>query len=211
MASNKKAQDRPKRPYRKKLRARRMEETRRRIVEALVELHGSVGPARTKVSEVAQRAGVRRMTVYNHFPTELEMIDACSSHWVAAHPPPDPEEWAHIASPEERVRHGLAELYRYYRRNRGMVGNFVRDAPLVPALAQVMKRKWFPRMERMADVLTAGSTLARDAARRRRAALQVALSFVTWSTLADAGLADAAAAETAADMVAAAGVERPTG
>ena len=87
MMSNKK-QKAPKksdsRPYRLRERARKMEETRQRITEAAVQLHRSVGPARTTVSEIAARAGVRRMTVYNHFPSDAELIDACSSHFVQA-------------------------------------------------------------------------------------------------------------------------------
>ena len=37
--------------------AEAMEDTRRRITEAAVDLHGSVGPARTTISAVAERAG----------------------------------------------------------------------------------------------------------------------------------------------------------
>ena len=40
------------RPYTKVRRAAAEEETRLRIVEALIELHGDVGPARTTVSGV---------------------------------------------------------------------------------------------------------------------------------------------------------------
>lgn len=202
--SNKKTGKMPRRPYRLKERAKRLEENRLRITEALVELHRTVGPARTTVSEVAQRAGVRRMTVYNHFPTELAMIDACSSHWIAGHPPPDPGEWTGIPDPGERERFGLESLYAYYRDNRDMVGNFMRDAPLVPALAEILERKWLPGLRAMADALLAGHDP--HAARRPqlRAAVLVALDFGTWRTLADAGLDDPAAARLAADMIAAA-------
>lgn len=192
----------PKRRYRMKRRAERLEETRERITEALVDLHGTVGPARTTVSEVAKRAGVRRMTVYNHFPTELEMMDACSSHWVARNPPPDPGEWADLTDPDARARRGLEELYRYYRGNRDMVGNFVRDAPLLPALAEILERKWLPVLESMAEALMAGRDHAPARARALRAAVEVALAFGTWSTLTANGLGDKAAAKVAAAMIA---------
>jgi AcrR family transcriptional regulator len=190
-----------KRLYRMNLRAQRMEETRLRITEALVELHRTVGPARATVSEVAKRAGVRRMTVYNHFPTDLEMIDACSSHWVSANPPPDPEEWARIRDPDERARRGLEELYRYYRRNRDMVGNFVRDAPLVPALAEIMGRKWFPLIETMADTLVADRNATPAGERTLRAVVEVALAYETWRTLTKHEPGDEAAARVAAAMI----------
>ena len=47
-----------KRKYELKKRAEQMGETRLRITEAAIELHGSVGPSRTTMSAVAERAGV---------------------------------------------------------------------------------------------------------------------------------------------------------
>jgi AcrR family transcriptional regulator len=92
------------RPYRKRRRAQLEAETRLRITEAAVDLHGSVGPARTTISAVADRAGVQRATVYRHFPDEKALFEACSSHWRAQHPRPDPALWAKIEDPEQRLR-----------------------------------------------------------------------------------------------------------
>src|SRR5215204_2491067 len=89
-----------KRTYRKSRRAELEDETRRRITDAAVELHGSVGPARTTISAVAERAGVQRATVYRHFPDEEALFDACSAHWMAQHPLPDPTAWAKIEDPD---------------------------------------------------------------------------------------------------------------
>src|SRR3712207_9439485 len=97
------------RRYELKERARRQEETRRRIVEATEALHRELGPAKTTVAEIARRAGVTRVTVYNHFPDERELLGACSAHFVAGHPPPDPAAWAAIADPGERLRAALRE------------------------------------------------------------------------------------------------------
>ena len=104
------------RKYEKKRRAELEAETRRRITEAAVELHGTVGPARTSISAIAERAGVRRSTVYRHFPDEAALFDACSSHWAAANPVPDMAAWASIDDPDERLRTTLDELYAFYRR-----------------------------------------------------------------------------------------------
>src|SRR3954468_5305676 len=109
-----------KRPYRKRVRAEHEEQTRRRITESAVELHGTIGPARTSISAVADRAGVRRSTVYRHFPDEAALFDACSSHWRAANPPPDPWAWAAIEDPSERVTAALSELYAFYARTEPM-------------------------------------------------------------------------------------------
>src|SRR5919106_215329 len=78
------------RAYRKRLRAQQEAQTRRRITEAAVKLHGTVGPARTTIKGVADEAGVQRATVYRHFPTEESLFEACSSHWRSLNPPPDP-------------------------------------------------------------------------------------------------------------------------
>src|ERR1700704_1062818 len=102
------------RPYRKKRRAELQERTRRRITESAVELHGTLGPSRTSMSAVAARAGVRRSTLYRHFPDEAALFAACTAHWGEANPPPDLDGWASIAEPEERLRSGLADLYAYY-------------------------------------------------------------------------------------------------
>src|SRR5207248_11544584 len=96
-----------KRSYELKERARRQEETRRRIAAATAALHEEVGPAKTTVAEVARRAGVRRPTVYNNFPRERELFAACQAHFISEHPPPDPGAALAIADPLERTRRAL--------------------------------------------------------------------------------------------------------
>ena len=90
---------RPKRKYELKKRAEEMAETHLRITEAAIELHGTVGPARTTMSAVAQRAGVERRTLYRHFPNEADLFAACSTHYFAAHPFPDLATGARSATP----------------------------------------------------------------------------------------------------------------
>src|SRR6478672_11922468 len=97
-------------------RAESQRETRRRITESAVELHGTLGPAHTTMGAVAERAGVRRSTLYRHFPDEGALFDACSAHWAAANPPPDPGAWVAIEDPDERLRAGLEDLYAFWRR-----------------------------------------------------------------------------------------------
>src|SRR5438309_1524772 len=115
------------RPYRMQRRADSQEQTRLRIIESAVELHGTVGPSRTSISSVAARAGVRRSTVYRHFPDEAALFDACTAHWSAANPPPDLNAWSAIENPDERLRAALNELYAFYRRTEPMLENLFRD------------------------------------------------------------------------------------
>lgn len=194
-----------KRRYRKRERARREAETRLRITEATMDLHRTVGPANTTVTEVAEKAGVGRMTVYNHFPSDYELIEACSTHWSNLNPLPDPERWAGIGDPEERLDVALGELYAWYRETEDMMGNVLRDAPIVPALGELMEERWFSLVAAMVDVLARGRRVRGARAKRLRAAIRLAVDFWTWRTLtAHGGLAEPEAAATAAAAVRAA-------
>lgn len=190
------------RPYRKTKRARQEAETRRRITEAVVELHRTVGPARTTVTEVAERAGVSRVTVYNHFPTDAELIDACSTHWSERNPPPDLAPWAAVADGDERAGVALRTLYAWYRATEDMMGKVLRDAPLVEPLREVVEDRWQPYVEAVVDLLAAGWDAGADA--EVRAALRLVVDFGTWARLTGAGLDDYAAADLAARMAGAA-------
>lgn len=189
------------RAYRKVARARQEEETRRRITEAAVELHRTLGPANTTVTELAEAAGVSRTTVYNHFPTDLELFEACSTHWAARNPLPDPETWAGIASPHARLFRALADLYAWYARNEDMLGKVFRDVAIVPALATVMEDRWSSYVDSLVATLANGWP-SRDA-RALDAALRLGVSFDTWQTLTSSGLSDDRAAELASGLVAA--------
>src|SRR5262245_31201341 len=118
------------RTYQLKRRAERQQETRQRIVEAAVALHTTVGPARTTVSAIAERAGVQRHTFYRHFPDERSLMLACSGLWQEEHPLPDPAAWRSIGDGEARLRRGLGELYAFYESNAESMAPLVRDAEI---------------------------------------------------------------------------------
>jgi AcrR family transcriptional regulator len=193
----------PKRPYRQKRRAELAEQTRLRITQAAVELHGSVGPAQTSVSALAELAGVERATVYRHFPDEEALFDACSAHWRADHPYPDPEPWAKIADPVARTRTALSELYAYYGGAGTMIDNLIRDAPSVAAIGPRFDRFW-EYLDAIAGLCVAGRGLRGRRAARTRAALGHALDQRTWRSLNDRGLSRAEAVDLMGAMVEAA-------
>jgi AcrR family transcriptional regulator len=180
-----------KRPYRMTRRAELEEQTRKRITESTVALHEERGPARTPISAVAERAGVRRSTVYRHFPDEEALFAACSSHWRAANPPPDPGAWAAIEDPAERTEAALRELYAFYGRTERMYTSLLRDEPAVPIVHRLLG-DFYRYLRAIQDVLMAGRGLRGRAARRTRAAIGHALAFPTWRSLTrEQGLDDA--------------------
>ena len=192
------------REYRKRVRALKEEETRQRITEAAMELHGSVGPARTTISAVADRAGVQRATVYRHFPDEAALFGACSAHWFSLHPPPDAARWSAIADHDERLRTALHDLYAWYAGDERMFANLFRDAEVVPAMRPVFDAS-SQAFEHWVGEIARGRPEHGRARKRVRAAIAHGASFPTWHALTrQHGLSDDEAVEIAAGMVAAA-------
>jgi AcrR family transcriptional regulator len=172
-----------KRKYEMKKRAERKRETRRRIVEATVELHRTQGPANTTISEIAQRAGVNRLTVYNHFPDITDLLKACSRSWTKRHPAPDPSPWARIGDPQQRLRKALTELYGFYARTEPMRANVLRDAETMPELATLLEGSVVPYLGAVRDLLAEGWEVGDDRRMRLLATIKLAIDFHTWRSL----------------------------
>jgi AcrR family transcriptional regulator len=178
------------RTYTLRRRAEQQAETRRRIVEAAVDLHSSIGPALTTFSMVAERAGVQRHTLYAHFPDERSLNLACSGLTMERDPPPDAGPWRAIKDRRERLRTGLSALYGWYERNAALAGCVLRDAEHHALTREIAAMRFGPYMAAQRDVL--GAKLSA----KQRAVLQVALSFFTWRTLVrEGGLKQGAAVE----------------
>jgi AcrR family transcriptional regulator len=170
------------RTYELKRRAERQQETRRRIVEAAVELHTMLGPARTTVTAIAARAGVTRPTVYAHFPDDRSLFQACSGHVRATVPPPDPTAWRSISAPGERLEAALRDLYRYYERLEPLLENVQRDAAVMPIVAE-MNAYRARYLEEIRDLLLEAWTIRGGARARLRRAIGHVLEFGTWQSL----------------------------
>jgi AcrR family transcriptional regulator len=147
-----------------------MDETRRRITDAAIELHGTLGPSRTTLSAVAERAGVERRTLYRHFPNEADLFAACSADYFVANPWPDLAAWRAIRDPRERLEGALDELYAYYERTEPMFTNVLRDAEVVE-FARDAVAPLDAYLDEVAETLTAG----RGARGRRRELLRGAV------------------------------------
>jgi len=201
-------ESRPKRKYELKQRAAGMADTHRRITEAAIELHGTIGPARTTLSAVAQRAGVERRTLYRHFPSEADLFEACSKHYFTAHPFPDLHHWRAIRDPRQRLGHALDELYAYYERTGPMLANALRDAELLDHARDAVA-PLDAYLDQAAETLIRG----RRARGRRRHLLHTALrhgiAFSTWRSLSTGSIARAEAVTLITAFVEAADVSAP--
>jgi AcrR family transcriptional regulator len=172
-----------KRQYRMKRRAEAEQRTRLRITESTVDLHGTLGPSRTSISAVAQRAGVRRSTVYRHFPDEASLFLACTSYWMAANPFPDVSRWNSIDNPAVRLTAALGELYAHYRRTERMMSNILRDEATMPIVRRLLGG-YRDYLTAARDTLLSGRDLRGPARQRVQAAVGHALTFGTWRSLA---------------------------
>jgi AcrR family transcriptional regulator len=191
-----------KRTYTKRRRAESEAETRDRIVEATVALHEEVGPARTTVAAIAERARVHRPTVYRHFPSVETLLGACSTRWGDLHPPPDPGQWTRIPDHEIRTRVALGEIYAYYEATEAMTRHVLRDVDVVPEL-RVYGARFQEYLAAVVEALLDRRSPDRNGL--QRAAIALATSFGTWDTISrQVGLTRAEAVDLGALLVAAA-------
>lgn len=177
------------RTYTKGKRAEHEAETRDRIVEAALALHGEVGPSATTISMIAERAGVQRHTVYAHLPDERSIYMACSGLHLDRAPPPSPAAWETLNDPSARLKAALTALYGWFAENDALLAAVLRDAERNTVLAEVSGLRFGGPMVAIYGSLAAGL------GDRGQAALTLALSFHTWRTLRQHGLAAEATVE----------------
>ena len=175
------------RPYRLQRRRETMDETRDRITRAAFELHATVGPAQATISAIAERAGVQLHTVYRHFPEIVGLIRACTAHGMEVTGLPQPAPWESIADGLARLRVALEEMYAYYRANERMIGNILRDLPVMPELA-AGSSEYQDHLGRIwATVLGPWMRVRGGRGARTRALASAALEFGTWQALTTRG------------------------
>src|SRR6188472_2360277 len=178
----------PKRRYEKKARAAQEQATRMRIVDAAIALHGTVGPARTTISAIAEQAGVRRATVYRHFPDERALMLGCSGTWAERNPPPDASAWASVSDPADRLAAALDAIHGWYEQVEPMLSAVLRDVDAVPIIGEIQAEGRLRYLAHVEDMLAAGWGARGKAAKRLRATIGLALDFLAWRTLHERGL-----------------------
>jgi AcrR family transcriptional regulator len=168
-----------KRGYRLAKRAFKQEETRLRIVAAAVDLHSSVGPALTTVSQIAERAGVQRHTYYAHFPDERSLFLACSALAMERDPLPEIERLRAIPAGHERVARGLEQIYGWYARNRQHAACVLRDADRHALTREMVELRIAPTFRQAEEIMGEGLNVT------SQTLLGVALDFPCWRKLSE--------------------------
>lgn len=182
------------RKYTKTRRAEQQDETRERIVEAAVKLHEALGPAKTSIKAIAEEAGVQRLTVYRHFPDDVSLFQACTSHYLGLHPPPDMAEWAEVVQASERSVTALTAMCRYYRQTEKMWTVAYRDVDQLEALQGPMAL-FEAYLDQVSDDLVKAWNETGTAKKYLQATVRHALRFSTWKSLKTAKLTDKKIAE----------------
>lgn len=177
-----------KRPYVQTARRKLQEETRLRIVKAIVALHQELGPKNTSITAVARRAGVERLTVYRHFEDQRAMFEACSGYWISENPLPEAREWEAIEDTGERSYAALLSIYRYFARTALMLTKIYRDLDEVEALAPIM-RGFDAHFSKIADDV-AGCLAKRRASSELKSIARHLVRFTTWQSLSHEGFSE---------------------
>jgi AcrR family transcriptional regulator len=182
------------RSYTKRVRADKEAATRTRILDAALQLWAEIGPAAASITAIAQRARVQRLTIYRHFGDDAALRAATWKHFEASSSSPDPAAWAAIGDSAKRLRRAIRSLYAWYRANRSILERVLPEARHLDALADALAdhRRYADGI--VATLETGWSPRGKSRKPLLAAALEHAVRFSTWKSLADAGLDDRQAA-----------------
>jgi AcrR family transcriptional regulator len=176
-------------------RAAAVEQTRQRIVDATLALHGEQGIAATSWDDIAARAGVGVGTVYRHFPSLDELIPVCGEITMRVVAPPDaaalPALFDGATAPAERIERLVHEAFAMYERAAPALRAIRRESDVHPRIADDRDQ-----LEAALTALIDTALAPLDPTADDRALTRAMVDLGTWEALRTQGL-DAADSVTA--------------
>lgn len=166
--------------------------TRLRILEAVRDLLAEQKFHDCTVEEVAERAGVSRATLYQHFRSRLDLVDAiCDT--IAVNPDLIAlRDTVGLPDPEEALAQTIARAMAIWASEDPVISQLYGVVAIDPAAAAFVGRQRADRtseLERLARNLKRSGRL-RVSEKRARSVLLVLTSYETFCELRTAGLGD---------------------
>jgi AcrR family transcriptional regulator len=182
------------RAYRARGRPKRSEETRERIKTAVRELLADGTFHESTVEEVADRAGVARATLYQHFRSRLELIDAICETFDENPALLRLREIVESPDADTALADTVAGSIAFWSSEDPVLRHLYGVASIDPAAQDLVDRQRADRrseLERLVRNLARAGRLRKETNERRALALLLVLtSFETFRELREAGLTD---------------------
>jgi AcrR family transcriptional regulator len=190
--------------YRARGRTKRSGETRARIMDATRELLDEGSFHESTVEQVGERAGVSRATVYQHFPSRLDLVDAMCDTFGVNPALVRIRDSVALEDLGEAMRESIADAMRFWSSEDSVLRQLYGVAAVDPAAQALVDRQLRDRrgeMQKLARRLDEGKMLRRGIDRAQALAqLMVLTSYGTYRDLHEEGLSDAKAIRTLQEM-----------
>src|SRR5919199_1059693 len=141
-------------PYRARGRTRRSSETRARIMEATRELLDEGVFHDSTVEQVGERAGVSRATVYQHFPSRLDLVDALCDTFAENPALVRVRESVRLEDLRAALRETIADSMRFWSSEDGILRQLYGVSAVDPAASDLVERQLSDRRGEMKELAT---------------------------------------------------------
>ena len=182
------------RPYRTRHRQQRSQKTRARITKAVRELLAEGTFHESTVEEVADRAGIARATLYQHFGSRLELVDAICDTFDANPSLLTLRKAVELPDAQAALAETVANVVGFWSSEDAILSQLYGVAAIDPAAQDLVDRQRADRrgeMERLASHLRAAGVLRpRMTASEAVALLMVLTSYDSYRELREADLPD---------------------
>jgi AcrR family transcriptional regulator len=182
------------RPYRARRRSTRAQATREKIVEAVGQLLAEGVFHEATMDEVAERAGIARATLYQHFRSRLELVDAICDTFAASPDLRAIRETIRDSEPSAALEMTIEHSVRFWSSGRAAFDQLYGVIAIDPSARQFVERQNADRRDELAHLVGR----LRDAHLLRQrltpvdaaAELMVLTSYASYQELRAAGMPD---------------------